>query len=849
MARLREMTMLLAAALVAAIGLQVAAGRLPAAAAPRAGAPVLSISLVPGKNHVVLAWTEDATACSYEIHRSTDPTFSPGPATLQETLPAGATAYTDYCASRNIDLNYFYVVRAVACHTDAVADSNRVGEFDFPLGAGPSRPAYRVYGLNFSPYIAEGEDPANGLGQITLEELADRLTLLAPDTEWVRMFACGGDLEQAGRFAHTLGLNTAVGAWLDSEATPAGQQANRAQIDCLKAQAAAGHVDLAIVGSEALLRGDLPESQLIAYINEVKQYFLDEGIAVPVTTADVYSVLLAHPNVLAAVDLVHANYYPYWEGKPIEVAVAHLHRWHQQVVAASGGKEVIVSETGWPSAGNQIGEAAPSPENASAYFLNVISWARAEDVKVFYFEAYDETWKAAHEGPQGAHWGVWDSQGVLKPGMQQVFDGVTVPDNWTQPLPATPIINFTALPAATQTNLPTFVVADYTDPANDVLLNGAAIADAAIDAQGNFAVAAPLAEGDNALTLTIMAGGQVVTTTTKHVNYDPSFTTDNLRLLYVDSVAAGADAPPLSGTIVIALDRNTILGLIADKHIVGISPAGDEIYMSDRTVLSTATHQVLRTLAFTADIPGNGFLVSPDGELLYSRDERLDVESNALLAGLPVSIVTGSSWEGAPVPGGPAISPDGGRIYCCAPLQVIDTQANTATTTSISSGFLSDIALTPDESRILLTSYSNEIGSLSAYDAATFAAAGSIGGLGDFVGEVVLSSDGQKALIGSAGNPASATSGRVSAVNLSTFGLISQKLTPLADNLAVSASDEIFVSSGYNDLVRRQGIDVYVLNSAGSPELVKSYFLAINRFVIASGTPQNDQIRRIVFKP
>ncbi len=432
--------------------------------------------------------------------------------------------------------------------------------------------------------------------------------------------------------------------------------------------------------------------------------------------------------------------------------------------------------------------------------------------------------------------------------MQQVFDGVCQEDNWTDPLPATPVIDFTALPATTQTNLPTFVVASYTDPTNQVLLNGTAIPAASIDAQGNFAVTAPLAAGDNTLTLTIMSNGQVVAAhgEARQLQPGPHDRRSEASLCRLGRRRLGR--APLSGTVVIALDRNTILGIIADKHIVGISPDGGEIYMSDRTVISTATHQMLRTLAFTAAIPGNGFLVSPDGRL-YSRNERLDVQANVLLANLPVSIVTGSSSAGAPIPGGPAISPDGGRIYCCAPLQVIDTQANTATATSIGAGFLSDIALTPDESRILLTSYSNQIGSLSVYDAATFASVGSIGGLGDFVGEVVLSSDGQKALVGSAGNPASTTNGRVSAVDLGTLALISQKLTPLADNLAASGSDEIFVSSGVNDLIRRQGVNVYVLDSAGSPQLVKSFFLAINRFVIASGIPQNDQIRKIVFKP
>jgi exo-beta-1,3-glucanase (GH17 family) len=41
----------------------------------------------------------------------------------------------------------------------------------------------------------------------------------------------------------------------------------------------------------------------------------------------------------------------------------------------------------------------------------------------YYFEAFDESWKAAYEGPQGAHWGSWTQDGTLKPGMQAVFDG------------------------------------------------------------------------------------------------------------------------------------------------------------------------------------------------------------------------------------------------------------------------------------------------------------------------------------------------------------------------------------------------------------------------------------------
>jgi hypothetical protein len=47
----------------------------------------------------------------------------------------------------------------------------------------------------------------------------------------------------------------------------------------------------------------------------------------------------------------------------------------------------------------------------------------ARPCALFYFEAFDESWKAQDEGPQGACWGVWEKHGVLKPGMQDVFDG------------------------------------------------------------------------------------------------------------------------------------------------------------------------------------------------------------------------------------------------------------------------------------------------------------------------------------------------------------------------------------------------------------------------------------------
>ena len=296
-----------------------------------------------------------------------------------------------------------------------------------------------LYGLDFSPYL-EGQDPNLGT-QISIEQIQQRMSPLTNYTKWIRSYGCTHGLENIGQVAKGMGFKTAIGAWLSTD-----PNANEIEITNLIQVAKQGYVDLAIVGSETLLRGDLTENELLGYITLVKQAL--PGI--PVTTADTYLQWLSHTNLMAAVDVALVNYYPFWEGTALSNAVRALNGWQMWMTNAAAGKPVIVSETGWPSAGNAVGSAVPSPENASFYFLNFVSWAHANDVPYFYFEAFDESWKAASEGPQGAHWGIWDTNAVLKSGMAAVFSGERLPDNWsgsaTPGGPGTPSIEFTSVP-------------------------------------------------------------------------------------------------------------------------------------------------------------------------------------------------------------------------------------------------------------------------------------------------------------------------------------------------------------------------------------------------------------------
>jgi exo-beta-1,3-glucanase (GH17 family) len=81
---------------------------------------------------------------------------------------------------------------------------------------------------------------------------------------------------------------------------------------------------------------------------------------------------------------------------------------YNKAVKAGKGKKVIISETGWPSEGEGLNGAFPSKENAMKYFINTQLWAQEEDVEIFYFSSFDESWKVGAEGVVGAYWGLWD---------------------------------------------------------------------------------------------------------------------------------------------------------------------------------------------------------------------------------------------------------------------------------------------------------------------------------------------------------------------------------------------------------------------------------------------------------
>ena len=258
-----------------------------------------------------------------------------------------------------------------------------------------------MHGLCFSPY-EEGQKPGD---PITEAQVRRRLEIIAPYTKWIRSFSCTEGNDLIPKLAKEYGLKTLVGAWLGDDLTT-----NDKEMKALIKLSKDGFVDIAAVGNEVMYRGDLSEIELLNHIQDFKT-------AVPnveVGYVDAYYEFTDRPKITEACDVILANCYPYWEECHMDYSLLYMKQMYQQALRAGQGKKVIITETGWPSQGSDLGVSHPSHDNALKYFINAQLWSDQDQIEMFYFSSFDESWKVGSEGDVGAFWGLWDKNENLK---------------------------------------------------------------------------------------------------------------------------------------------------------------------------------------------------------------------------------------------------------------------------------------------------------------------------------------------------------------------------------------------------------------------------------------------------
>ena len=255
----------------------------------------------------------------------------------------------------------------------------------------------KIHGICFSVYD-ENQKPGDDISD---EQILKKLEIIKPHVKWIRTFSCSDENMRIPILAKELGFKTLVGAWLGKDLDK-----NQIEVEKLIELCNNDYIDVAAVGNEVMYRKDLSQEKLIEYIEYVKSKIKTE---VPVGYVDAYYEFSSRPSITDACDVILTNCYPYWEGCNIDYSLIYMKQMFYHARDVANGKRVIITETGWPSKGSSLRGADPSNKNFLKYFINAQKWSYEEEIEMFYFSSFDESWKINSEGDVGAFWGIWDS--------------------------------------------------------------------------------------------------------------------------------------------------------------------------------------------------------------------------------------------------------------------------------------------------------------------------------------------------------------------------------------------------------------------------------------------------------
>ena len=264
-------------------------------------------------------------------------------------------------------------------------------------------PGAKINCVSYAPFRGS-QNPIAPYSVVGEREIAEDFAQLATVSRCVRSYSTGNGMDKAPGIARKFGLKMMLGIWVSGSA-----EKTRGEIETAVALAKEypDVVEAIIVGSEVLLRKEITAAELRRTIRSVKAQ-----VSVPITYADVWEFWFGTPDLADVVDFVTIHVIPFWEDVPVsaEVAVEHVERMRQRAIVAFPGKEILIGETGWPSAGRMREGTLPSRIDQARFISGALALAEKQKFRLNLIEAFDQPWKHEWEGTVGEHWGVFDAQ-------------------------------------------------------------------------------------------------------------------------------------------------------------------------------------------------------------------------------------------------------------------------------------------------------------------------------------------------------------------------------------------------------------------------------------------------------
>ncbi|KAL6943322.1 putative 17 glucosidase scw10 [Hanseniaspora osmophila] len=161
------------------------------------------------------------------------------------------------------------------------------------------------------------------------------------------------------------------------------------------------------VGNELVNNGEATVDQIGEYVSTARSALTSAGYSGSVVSVDTFIAVINNPGLCEHSDYMAVNAHAYFD---YNTAAADAGPWVLEQVqkvwyACEGSKNVLITESGWPSQGETYGLAVPSDENQKTAIASIQDTCGDD---VIFYSAYNTLWQDAGAYGVNKYFGIYD---------------------------------------------------------------------------------------------------------------------------------------------------------------------------------------------------------------------------------------------------------------------------------------------------------------------------------------------------------------------------------------------------------------------------------------------------------
>jgi len=167
------------------------------------------------------------------------------------------------------------------------------------------------------------------------------------------------------------------------------------------------NIDTVSIGNELVNSGQAKPSDIKTAIDTARSSLKSAGYSGKIVSVDTLVAVQNNDELCQYSDYIAVNSHPFWDGNTVASGSGDFLKTQIENIKkqCGGKKDVLITETGWPTKGDDYQKAIPSSENQKTALQSIVD--KVGD-QVILFTTYNDFWKQPGQYNVEQYWGIFD---------------------------------------------------------------------------------------------------------------------------------------------------------------------------------------------------------------------------------------------------------------------------------------------------------------------------------------------------------------------------------------------------------------------------------------------------------